>query len=153
MVKGDVLNYTDVLNAVTNTTAVIVVLGTRNKLEPTTDLSEGTKNIIKAMKEQKVEIISICLSAFLFYEEDKVPQMFRDITEEHRRQFKLVKESGLKYVAVLPPHIAGIVYFLVILCIFNVWFWFLHEQFRYDLFIISWCLLILRIHMCYQHNN
>lgn len=84
-----------------------MALGTRNDLKPTTVLSEGVKNIVKAMKQLNVEIISVCLSAFLFLEKEKVPEMFRDITEEHRREYEAVKESGLKYIAVLPPHIAG----------------------------------------------
>lgn len=107
VVQGDVLNYTDVLNAIKNVSAVVVALGTRNDLKPTTVLSEGMKNIIKAMKEQNVEIISVCLSAFLFFDEEKVPPVFKDINADHRREYEAVKSSGLKYVAVLPPHIAG----------------------------------------------
>ncbi|KAF2897758.1 hypothetical protein ILUMI_08421 [Ignelater luminosus] len=106
VVKGNVLNYTDVHNAIKNVTAVVVVLGTRNDLSPTTVLSEGMKNIIKAMKDLNVEIVSVCLSAFLFYEPDKVPPMFKDLNADHQRQFDALKESGLKYIAVLPPHIA-----------------------------------------------
>ncbi|KAK9891302.1 hypothetical protein WA026_013609 [Henosepilachna vigintioctopunctata] len=108
VVQGDVLNYNDVLNAVKGVTAVVVVLGTRNDLKPTTDMSEGTKNIIKAMKEQGVEIVSVCLSAFLFMEVSKVPPMFHDINADHQRQFDVIKASGLKYIAVLPPHIADL---------------------------------------------
>lgn len=107
VVQGDVLNYTDVLNAIKNVTAVVVALGTRNDLKPTTLLSEGIKNIIKAMKELNVEIISVCLSAFLFYDEDKVPPVFKDLNADHKREYEELKKSGLKYIAVLPPHIAG----------------------------------------------
>lgn len=107
VVQGDVLNYTDVLNAIKNVTAVVVALGTRNDLKPTTLLSDGIKNIIRAMKELNVEIISVCLSAFLFYDEDKVPPVFKDINADHRREYEELKKSGLKYIAVLPPHIAG----------------------------------------------
>ncbi|CAH0551821.1 unnamed protein product [Brassicogethes aeneus] len=108
VVKGDVLNYNDVLNAIKNVTAVVVVLGTNNDLKATTVLSEGTKNIVKAMKELNVEIISVCLSAFLFYEPEKVPPMFKDLNADHQRQFDIVKESGLKYICILPPHIANL---------------------------------------------
>lgn len=110
VVKGDVLNYNDVLNAIKNVTAVVVVLGTRNDLKPTTDLSVGTENIIKAMKELGVEIISVCLSAFLFYESEKVPPMFKDLNADHQRMYNLIKASGLKYIAICPPHIAGTYY-------------------------------------------
>lgn len=107
VVQGDVLNYTDVYNAIKNVSAVVVTLGTRNDLKPTTLLSDGIKNIIKAMKELNVELISVCLSAFLFYEEDKVPPVFKNISADHRREYEAVKNSDLKYIAVLPPHIAG----------------------------------------------
>jgi biliverdin reductase/flavin reductase len=107
VVQGDVLNYSDVLNAVKDVNGVVVVLGTGNDLKPTTVLSEGMKNILQAMKESNVEIVSVCLSAFLFYEPDKVPPMFKDLNADHKRQFDLVKASNLKFIAVLPPHIAG----------------------------------------------
>lgn len=115
VVQGNVLNYSDVLNAIKNVTAVVVVLGTRNDLSPTTVLSEGTKNIVKAMKELNVEIISVCLSAFLFYslknEPEKVPGMFEDLNADHERMYNEIKASGLKYIAVFPPHIAGNYFF------------------------------------------
>lgn len=107
VVQGDVLNYTDVLNAIKNVTAVVVALGTRNDLKPTTVLSDGIKNIIKAMKELNVKILSVCLSAFLFYDDDKVPPVFKDLNADHKREYEAVKNSGLNYIAVLPPHIAG----------------------------------------------
>ncbi|XP_060523311.1 flavin reductase (NADPH) [Cylas formicarius] len=108
VVKGDVLLYNDVLNAIRNTSAVVVALGTRDDLSPTKDLSEGLKNIIKAMKELGVDIISVCLSAFLFHDanSDKVPPRFRDVTADHRRMYEVLKESGLKYIAIFSPHIA-----------------------------------------------
>lgn len=64
-------------------------------------------NIIKAMKETGIEIVSVCLSAFLFYDPEKVPPMFEHLNADHKKQFELTKASGLKYVAILPPHIAG----------------------------------------------
>lgn len=79
-----------------------------NLTEPTTELSNGLKNIIKAMKSNNVEVISVCLSAFLFYEPAKVPPRFQDLNADHQRMFDSIKESGLKWIAVLPPHIAGI---------------------------------------------
>ncbi|EFA07011.1 flavin reductase (NADPH) [Tribolium castaneum] len=106
VVQGDVLSYNDVLNAIKGVNGVVVVLGTRNDLKPTTALSEGMKNIIKAMKEANVEVVSVCLSAFLFYEPEKVPPMFKDLNADHQRQFDALKESSLKYIAILPPHIA-----------------------------------------------
>lgn len=83
------------------------MLGTRNSVQPTTDLSDGLKNIITAMKEAGIKKISVCLSAFLFYDPpEKVPTVFRDLNADHQRMFDELKASDLDYRAVLPPHIA-----------------------------------------------
>lgn len=105
-VVGDVTNADQVSNAIRDRDGVVVVLGTRNDLKPTTVLSEGMKNIINGMKQHSVELVSVCLSAFLFYKPENVPAIFKDINADHQRMFDLLKESGLKWIAVLPPHIA-----------------------------------------------
>ncbi|XP_032675515.1 flavin reductase (NADPH) [Odontomachus brunneus] len=105
-VIGDVTNAGQVAKAITGRDAVVVVLGTRNDLSPTTVLSDGLKNIIDAMKVHNVELVSVCLSAFLFYKPEKVPAIFKDLNMDHQRMFDIIKGSGLKWVAVLPPHIA-----------------------------------------------
>lgn len=65
------------------------------------------KNIIRAMKKNNVERVSVCLSAFLFRPPDKVPAAFVDLNADHQRMLDAIKESELKWIAVLPPHIAG----------------------------------------------
>uniref|UniRef100_U5EU66 NAD(P)-binding domain-containing protein n=1 Tax=Corethrella appendiculata TaxID=1370023 RepID=U5EU66_9DIPT len=106
LVKGDVTSLDDVRNAIKGQELVCVALGTRNDLKPTTVLSDGIKNIITAMKEEKLKKISVCLSAFLFYEVDKVPKVFADLNADHQREFDALKVSELEYRAVFPPHIA-----------------------------------------------
>ncbi|KAL6256442.1 hypothetical protein P5V15_012555 [Pogonomyrmex californicus] len=105
-VVGDVINAKQVADAVAGRDAVVVALGTRNDLNPTTVLSQGLKNIIDAMKAHNVERISVCLSAFLFYKPEAVPAIFKDLNADHQRMFDMIKMSGLKWVAILPPHIA-----------------------------------------------
>ncbi|XP_012272128.1 flavin reductase (NADPH) isoform X2 [Orussus abietinus] len=105
-VVGDVVNAEQVSKAVSDREGVVVVLGTRNDLSPTTVLSEGLKNIVEAMKRHKVEKVSLCLSAFLFYEPNAVPVIFKDLNADHRRMLDIIKNSELKWIAVLPPHIA-----------------------------------------------
>lgn len=46
-------------------------------------------------------------SAFLFLKFEAVPAIFKDLTADHQRMFDIIKSSGLKWVAILPPHIAG----------------------------------------------
>ncbi|XP_011860302.1 PREDICTED: flavin reductase (NADPH) isoform X2 [Vollenhovia emeryi] len=105
-VVGDVTDAKQVADAVAGRDLVVVVLGTREDLGPTTVLSQGMKNIIDAMKAHNVELVSVCLSTFLFLKLEAVPAMFRDVTEDHQRMFDMIKSSGLKWVAILPPHIA-----------------------------------------------
>lgn len=107
VIVGDVLNYEDVKQVVNDVNGIAVILGTRNDLSPTTVMSDGMKNIIRAMKESDIGIVSVCLSAFLFYEEEKVPTRFKEVNADHMRMFKVVNTSGLNYIAVFPPHIAG----------------------------------------------
>lgn len=107
IVVGNVLKYEDVLKTISDVKGVVVILGTRNDLSATTDMSEGMKNIVKAMKELNVNIVSVCLSAFLFYEVEKVPPMFKEVNADHMRMNEVLKNSGLQYIAVYPPHIAG----------------------------------------------
>lgn len=39
-------------------------------------------------------------------EPDKVPAMFHEINADHQRMYEVLKESGLNWIAVYPPHIA-----------------------------------------------
>lgn len=107
IIKGDVLNIDDVKKAVEGQHAVVVTLGTRNNLEPTTDMSNGLRNILSAMKTANISVVSICLSAFLFYEPAKVPKIFHEINADHQRMYDILKESDLNWIAVFPPHISA----------------------------------------------
>ncbi|XP_031825624.1 flavin reductase (NADPH) [Nomia melanderi] len=106
VVTGDVTNAEQVSNAVSDRDGVVVVLGTRNDLSPTTVLSQGMKNIINAMVAHNVKTVSVCLSAFLYYKPEAVPAIFKDLNADHQRMFDLLKGSKLNWIAVLPPHIA-----------------------------------------------
>nr|XP_020642769.1 flavin reductase (NADPH) [Pogona vitticeps] len=107
VVVGDVLNLEDVDRTVKGQDAVIVILGTRNDLSPTTMMSEGTRNIVTAMKSHGIRKVVVCLSAFLMWDLDKVPAKLRPVTEDHIRMQQILKESGLDCVYVMPPHIAS----------------------------------------------
>ncbi|XP_029781427.1 flavin reductase (NADPH) [Suricata suricatta] len=105
VVVGDVLNAADVDKTVAGQDAVIVLLGTRNDLSPTTAMSEGARNIVAAMKAHGVNKVVACTSAFLLWDPTRVPPRLQDVTDDHIRMHKVLQESGLKYVAVMPPHI------------------------------------------------
>lgn len=108
IIVGDVTDPDQVSKAIQGRDGVTVALGTRNNLSPTTVLSQGMKNIINGMKMHNVELVSVCLSAFLFFKPEAVPVIFKDLNADHQRMFDIVKESGLKWIAILPPHIADI---------------------------------------------
>nr|XP_055167723.1 flavin reductase (NADPH) isoform X2 [Nyctereutes procyonoides] len=75
VVVGDVLNAANVDKTVAGQDAVIILLGTRNDL------------------------------TFLLWDPSKVPPQLQAVTDDHIRMHKVLQESGLKYVAVMPPHI------------------------------------------------
>ncbi|TDH15315.1 hypothetical protein EPR50_G00030290 [Perca flavescens] len=106
VVVGDVLKKEDVMKTLEGQDAVIIILGTRNSLSPTTMMSEGTKNIVEAMKARGICKVVGCMSAFLLWDRSKVPARMIDVTEDHDRMYNVLKTSGLDYVAVMPPHIA-----------------------------------------------
>ncbi|KAK1150780.1 flavin reductase (NADPH)-like [Acipenser oxyrinchus oxyrinchus] len=106
VVTGDVLNKEAVRRAMEGQDAVIIILGTRNDLSPTTMMSEGTRNILDAMKARGIRKVIACMSAFLLWDRSKVPPRLVAVTEDHDRMYHVLKDSGLDYVAVMPPHIA-----------------------------------------------
>ncbi|XP_066840925.1 LOW QUALITY PROTEIN: flavin reductase (NADPH) [Anser cygnoides] len=106
VVVGDVLEPADVAEAVRGQDAVVIILGTRSDLGPTTVMSEGTKNIVAAMKAHGVRKVVACLSAFLLWDLQKVPPRLLPVTEDHIRMHRVLQDSGLDCVAVMPPHIA-----------------------------------------------
>lgn len=62
VVVGDVRQAADVDKTVAGQDAVIVLLGTRNDLSPTTVMSEGAQNIVAAMKAHGVDKVVACTS-------------------------------------------------------------------------------------------
>ncbi|XP_048225230.1 flavin reductase (NADPH) isoform X1 [Perognathus longimembris pacificus] len=116
VVVGDVLKAADVDKTVAGQEAVIILLGTGSDLSPTTVMSQGTQNIVAAMKAHGVDktrrfwltlpcVFPPTLTAFLLWDPAKVPPRLQEVTNDHIRMHKVLQESGLKYVAVMPPHI------------------------------------------------
>uniref|UniRef100_D3TMF0 Flavin reductase n=1 Tax=Glossina morsitans morsitans TaxID=37546 RepID=D3TMF0_GLOMM len=104
--QGNVVNYDDCKRVIEGVDGVCIILGTRNKLEATTELSRGTANLIQAMNAENIKRFSIVMSSFLFRPDSEVPAMFHRLNDEHRRMLELTKASNLEFIAILPPHIA-----------------------------------------------
>ncbi|XP_055380824.1 flavin reductase (NADPH) [Condylostylus longicornis] len=106
LVEGDATKLDNVKNLLNDVDGVCVILGTRNNLEPTTEMSTGTQNVVEAMKTLNLKKFSVIMSSFLFWEESKVPKQFEHINNEHKKMLEITKHSGLDFVAILPPHIS-----------------------------------------------
>ncbi len=109
--QGDVMNYTSVEVAMEEQDAVLCALGHKRFLYPTTILSEGTLNLLRAMKQCKVprlvleSSLGVCdaagrlgLIATLFMVPMVLPFYFWD----RRRQERLVMHSEPDWVIVRP---------------------------------------------------
>jgi len=100
---GDVLDAAAVETAMVGQDAVIIALGTGNDLGPTTVLSRGTAQVVRAMETHGIRRVICLLSGWVFYE--SYPPMFRAITAEHERQLATFRASRLDWVVVCPPQI------------------------------------------------
>ncbi|XP_053213001.1 flavin reductase (NADPH)-like [Panonychus citri] len=105
VISGDVTNPSDVDKAIAGQDGVVIVLGTRNDLGPSTIMSDGTKNIIDSMKNHGVNRVSACLSSFLYWEPEKIPPTMRNVHGDHLKMLDYLKNSGLDWVVLCPPHI------------------------------------------------
>jgi putative NADH-flavin reductase len=108
VIQGDILEYDKVKQAIEGQDVVISALGVESR-KPTTVLSEGTRNILKAMEECKVNRI-ICMSSagvlgndagFLF---GKIimPLFLKQIFLDKVRQMKLIMDTNFEWVIVRP---------------------------------------------------
>ena len=110
-IEGDILNYPKVKEAVEGVDAVIVALG-MDKNKPLRTFSDGTANIIKAMKECGVKRL-ICMSSAGLLGNDThpvfgkiiIPLFLNHIYADKIEQMKLIQESGLEWIIIRPPRL------------------------------------------------
>ncbi len=115
LVKGDVLNYDDVRKTVADTDTVVSLFG-HVKGSPEWLQTNGTKNIVQAMKEEKVGRIISLSGGGLPFEKDEpkfadkairfimkvaVPKVLNDAIEHA----KVLRNSGLDWVIVRGPRL------------------------------------------------
>ncbi|MCX6247570.1 MAG: SDR family oxidoreductase [Bacteroidetes bacterium] len=108
VIQGDILDYDKVKQAVEGQDVVISALGVESR-KPTTVLSEGTRLILRAMEECKVDRF-ICMSSagilgndagFLF---GKIimPLFLKEVFRDKVRQMKIIQETSLDWVIIRP---------------------------------------------------
>lgn len=111
IVGGDILDADAVDSAVEGQDAVCVTIGRGPTRKPVTMFSEGTRNVIAAMKRHSISKL-LCVTGigagdskghggFLY---DKIinPLLLKTIYEDKEIQEKLVRESSLEWVIVRP---------------------------------------------------
>ena len=108
IIQGEILVFDNVKEAVEGQDAVISALGVESR-KYTTTLSEGTANIIQAMKELNVKRF-ICMSSAgilgddggLWFGKIIIPLFLKQVFEDKKRQANLIRESGLDWVILRP---------------------------------------------------
>jgi len=108
VVQGDILEYDKVKQAVEGQDVIISALGVESR-KPTTILSEGTRNILRAMEECKVSRF-ICMSsagilgndAGILFGKIIMPLFLKQVFIDKVRQMKIIQETNLDWVIVRP---------------------------------------------------
>ena len=108
VVQGDILEYDKVHQAIEGQDVIISTLGVESR-KPTTVLSEGTKNILKAMEECRVNRF-ICMSsagilgndAGFFFGKIIMPLFLKQVFLDKIRQMKIIENSSPDWVIVRP---------------------------------------------------
>jgi len=108
VVQGDILEYEKVKQAVEGQDVIISALGVESR-KPTTVLSEGTRNILRAMEECKVSRF-ICMSsagilgndAWILFGKIIMPLFLKQVFIDKVRQMKIIQEANLDWVIVRP---------------------------------------------------
>jgi putative NADH-flavin reductase len=108
VIQGDILEYEKVKEAVEGQDAVISTLGVESR-KPTAVLSEGTKNILRAMEEARVSRF-ICMSSAGILGNDSgflfgkiiMPLFLREVFKDKIRQMEIIQKSTLEWVIIRP---------------------------------------------------
>jgi len=118
IIQGDILNPKDVEETITGSDLVVSLFG-HIKGSPEWLQTDGTRNIVKAMKSKGLEkIISLSGGGLPFPEKDEpkfadkairfimkiaVPKILNDAIEHH----KVLDESGLKWIIIRGPRLTN----------------------------------------------
>jgi putative NADH-flavin reductase len=116
VVKGNVLNFSDVENAVKGKDAVLSALGYKQWFIKATILSEGTQNIITAMEKHGVKRF-VCETSLgvgdswgklgLYYTLFVIPFITYFYFKDKARQEQLIKQSSLDWIIVRPGQLTN----------------------------------------------
>jgi putative NADH-flavin reductase len=116
IIKGDVLDFDKVQEAVAGQDAVLSALGHKRFFIKTNILSEGTKSIIRAMEKHKVNRF-ICVTSLgindsrfklgLYYTLFVIPFIIFFYFRDKAKQEKLIRNSNLNWTIVRPGQLTN----------------------------------------------
>ncbi len=116
VIKGNVLDFDKVQEAVAGQDAVLSALGHKRFFIKTTILSEGTKNIIKAMEKHNVKRF-ICITSLgindsrfklgLYYTLFVIPVIVFFYFRDKAKQEKIIRSSKLNWTIVRPGQLTN----------------------------------------------
>lgn len=108
---ADVTDVDSLVKAVEGVDAVISAVGTKLSRKPTTMLSDGTRNLISAMKRAGIRRL-VCITGIgagdskghggFLYDYVIQPLLLNEIYKDKTRQEEVVRQSGLDWTLVRP---------------------------------------------------
>jgi putative NADH-flavin reductase len=112
--RGDVLDVESLGAAVAEQEAIVSALGTPNPRKPSTLLSEGTGNLVRAMDRHCVRrLVRVTIlgtgeggrrHGSLFYRLFVLGFFVKPMLEDKERQEEVIRRSRLDWTVVRPPH-------------------------------------------------
>ncbi|MEQ1823888.1 MAG: NAD(P)H-binding protein [Fimbriimonadaceae bacterium] len=109
VVEGDVHHPKDVAKTISGADAVISTLGMADISQPATDLSDGLRNIVEAMKHENMKRVIAVGGASVLPHPDGGLRKHHDLADflvhvsaEHLRQWQILSESGKDWTLVCP---------------------------------------------------
>jgi putative NADH-flavin reductase len=115
-VQGDVLRPDSLAHAVIDQDAVISSLGSKISFKPVTMLSAGTRNLVEAMRAQRVNRL-VCITGIgagdskgrggFLYNRLIQPLLLNEVYKDKTRQEEVVRESGLDWTIVRPAQLTN----------------------------------------------
>jgi uncharacterized protein len=101
VVKGDARDLETVRSVVDGVDAVVSVLAIEAGTEPTTMLSDATRTIVDAMREEDVRRIVMTTNSTVFSDRE-IKDPYRIVAEEHRRNVAMLRGTTLDWTVLAP---------------------------------------------------
>ncbi|SRR6266545_5082655 len=109
VLEGDARSLSDVKQTIEGVDVVFSCLGMADIFKPATDLSDGVKTIIQAMRDHSIKrVIGIASAGVLnhptggYRSKEGLPEILKNVELEHVRNFEALRDSGLNWTLMCP---------------------------------------------------